>query len=98
LHGYLIDTQIVSYWFNESLPQHGNVCDHINALPSNTPLMVSAITIGEIAFGHAITAKPDLAKQAAFNKFVKKHFPFPLAITKSTTIYYGELRAELFRK
>ena len=87
MHGYLIDTQTVSYWFDANLPQNKNVCDHVNALPSDAPLMVSAITIGEIAFGHTITTKPDAGKQAAFSEFVQKHFPFPLAITKSTAIY-----------
>lgn len=99
MRGYLIDTQTVSYWFDANLPQHRNVCDHVIALPSNDALlMVSAITIGEIAFGHAVTTKPDAGKQAGFNKFVQKHFPLPLAITKSTATYYGELRTLLFRK
>ena len=98
MRGYLIDTQTVSYWFDENLPQHRNVCEHVNALPDDAPLVVSAITVGEIAFGHAITMKPDAGKQAAFNKFVQRHFPLPLAITKSTATYYGQLRAELFKR
>ena len=98
MHGYLIDTQIVSYWFDAKLSQHRNVCDHANALPSNATFEASVVTIGEIAFGHAVAAKPDAAKQAEFNKFVREHFPWQVPITKSTTIYYSQLRAELFRK
>lgn len=98
MHGYLVDTQTVSYWFDARLPQHRSVSAHIDALPSNALLGVSAITIGEIAFGHAITAKPDIAKQAAFTTFLQQHFPMPLPVTKSTTIYYSQLRSALFKK
>jgi tRNA(fMet)-specific endonuclease VapC len=99
LRGYLIDTQTVSYWFDQKLPQHANVVDHVNSLPDEAPLMVSAVTIGEIAFGHATTTNPDAIKQAAFNKFVQDKFKkAPLEITKFTAIYYGEVRNLLFKK
>jgi len=98
LRGYLIDTQIISFWFNRNLPEHGNVCDHINALPDSAPLLASVISLGEIAFGHAITAAPDPAQQAAFSKFLQENFPFPLAVTRFTVEYYSRLRAALFRK
>ena len=98
MDGYLIDTQTVSYWFDVERPQHRNVCDHVNALPDNVLLLVSAITIGEIAFGHATTTESDAGKQVAFNRFVQEHFPLSLPITKSTAICYSELRALLFGK
>lgn len=98
MRGFLVDTQTVSYWFDKKLPQHANVRDHINAIPAGAPLMVSAVTIGEIAFGHRTTTHPDANKQAAFIRFINDNFPSPLAITKSTTIYYGEGRDLLFKK
>lgn len=97
MRGYLIDTQTVSYWFDTTLSQHPNVRAHVESLPAETPLRVSVVTLGEIAFGHASTSKPDAAKQAAFNKFVRDKFPAPLTITRSTTICYGEVRALLFK-
>ncbi len=60
--------------------------------------MISAITVGEIGFGHARTTSPDPAKQNAFRKFIREHFPLPLPVTTSTATYYGPLRGELFRK
>jgi predicted nucleic acid-binding protein len=98
LHGYLIDTQIVSYWFNKSRPEHANVSAHVAALPAGTPLRVSVITVGEIAFGHASTSQPNLQKQAEFNQFIRDHFPEPLEVSRFTPPFYGELRALIFKK
>jgi predicted nucleic acid-binding protein len=51
VRGYLLDTNIVVYWFDARRPQHERVVRHIQALPEATPLMISAITLGEIEFG-----------------------------------------------
>lgn len=98
MQGYLIDTQTVSYWFDAKVSQHKNVCDHINGLPAGAPLMASVITLGEIAFGHAIAEKPDANKQAAFNAFVQTKFPLPIAITRTTIPYYAAMREAIFKK
>ena len=51
MRGYLLDTNIVMYWFDTRRPQHERVVRHIQELPEATPLMISAITSGEIEFG-----------------------------------------------
>ena len=60
--------------------------------------MASVITLGEIAFGHAIAEKPDANKQAAFNAFVQTKFPLPIAITRTTIPYYAAMREAIFKK
>jgi tRNA(fMet)-specific endonuclease VapC len=51
VRGYLVDTNIVVYWFDARRPQYECVVRHIQELPEATPLMISAITLGEIEFG-----------------------------------------------
>ena len=51
MHGYLLDTNIVAYWFDERRSEHERVVQHIQELPDTTPLMISAITLGEIEYG-----------------------------------------------
>jgi predicted nucleic acid-binding protein len=51
VHGYLLDTNIVAYWFDERRSEHQRVVQHIQELPDATPLMISAITLGEIEYG-----------------------------------------------
>ena len=95
--GYLLDTNIVAYWFDERRPQHDRVVHHIQELPETTPLMISAITLGEIEFGLQVAqdATPD---QEALRTFINDNLPMVLNITKATRTYYGSLRASVFEK
>lgn len=92
MHGYLLDTNIVAYWFDERRPQHERVAHHIQELPETTPLMISAITLGEIEFGLHVTTG-DTPKREAFRAFINTNLPMVLDVTKATRIYYGSLRA-----
>jgi tRNA(fMet)-specific endonuclease VapC len=95
--GYLIDTNMVNFWYNDQLPEHANVALHVDALDPDDLMFVSAVTIGEIGFGHAITTAPDPTKQAELRAFLEDQFPDPLPITASTQPFYAAIRAHIFR-
>ena len=97
MRGYLLDTNIIAYWFDTRRPQHERVAQHIQELPDATPLMISAITLGEIEFGLQV-AKSTTPEQEAFRAFINTNLPMVLDVTKATRIYYGSLRASVFEK
>jgi tRNA(fMet)-specific endonuclease VapC len=101
---YLLDTNIVSYWYNTACPEHAAVLSHVQAVSQPDPktgyqpkLFVSAVTLGEIEYGHRVTAAPDPAKQKEFETFVRDQCTEPLEISKHVGEPYGKLRAWLFR-
>jgi tRNA(fMet)-specific endonuclease VapC len=98
VRGYLLDTNILSYWFDEKSPQHENVVRHLAALDANTPLRLSVISLGEMEYGHRCVSDTDTAIQVAFEDFVSKRLPGVLRIQRSTSIHYGQVRARLFKK
>jgi len=97
VHGYLLDTNIIVYWFDERRSEYQRVVQHIQELPDATPLMISAITLGEIEYGLQV-ARIDTLKQEAFRAFISTNLPMVLDITKATRISYGSLRASVFEK
>ena len=97
MQGYLLDNNIVRYWFDGGCPEHGPVFQHIHRLPAGTPLAVSAITLGEIEYGlRVLDAAPDYEAELA--GFIQEQFPMILSVTATTRIDYGTIRAQLFRK
>ena len=95
MRGYLLDTNTVAYWSDARRPQHARVVHHIQELPEATPLMISAITLGEIEFGLHV-AQGNTPEQEAFRTFINTNLPMVLDVTKATRIYYGSLRASVF--
>jgi len=98
LDGYLLDTNILSYWFDEKRHEHSDVKRHIDQLPEAAPLWVSAITLGEIEYGHRCSPTPGVDSQKEFLAFVDKEAPHIANIDKHTTSHYGELRSLLFKR
>ena len=96
MQGYLLDTNIVSYWFDGECLQNQAVVKHVEHLPKGTPLAVSAITLGEIEFGLRVRSKEPLEFEAELQRFILDQLPQVLEITKTTRTYYGLLRARLF--
>ncbi len=96
--GYLLDTCVISYWYDEGKSEHPYVVARIEALPGNTPLRVSAISLGEVEYGHRIVSATDTPVQVSFRVFIAERLPTPLVITQGTAHYYGEIRAKLFKK
>jgi tRNA(fMet)-specific endonuclease VapC len=98
VQGYLLDTNIVSYWFDGKCPQNGAVAGHVARLPPGTPLAISAVTLGEIEYGMRVrSADPDEI-EAEFQAFILEQLPQVLDVTRTTRTYYGILRARLFER
>jgi len=97
VRGYLLDTNILGYWFDDQRPEHEKVVEHLNALDPMAPLRISAISLGEIEYGHRCVSDTDTAVQAGFQHFVNTRLPGVLGIQRSTSAYYGQIRARLFK-
>lgn len=100
---YLLDTNIVAYWYDTSRSEHVKVRGRLNAVRQPDPvdryiprLYVSIVTLGEIAYGHRVAPVPDAARQAEYGRFVREQFPEVLEMTRDVAEQYGELRAWLF--
>lgn len=98
MRGYLLDTNIIAYWFRRGTPENHNVVTHIGGLDAGTPLRVSAVTLGEIEYGHCVVSTPGTAEQIQFNRFVQTQLPDVVDVRRTTRIYYGQIRARLFEK
>ena len=96
--GYLLDTNVVRYWFDPARQeQHQAVTRRIGGLPEHVLMTISAITLGEIEYGHrALGEKIDREKEDAFLQFIGHRLPMTLDVGKHTRIAYGALRARLF--
>ena len=95
MKGYLLDTNILNYFFRKESGVH----EIISGLPYETPINISVITLGEMEFGHKVESpKNQLPIQIQYKHFTANYFPYPINITSSTAIHYGEIRANLFEK
>jgi tRNA(fMet)-specific endonuclease VapC len=88
------------YWYDEKHGEkHRNVLSRTRSLPEASPLAVSVITLGEIEYGcRVVSPAADTPIQKSSKAFVRDKLPRVLTVTKSTTSYYGALRARLFAK
>jgi predicted nucleic acid-binding protein len=99
---YLLDTNILSYWYNPSRPEHDKVLARLQAVRQTDPqgnvarLFVSAITIGEIEFGHRASPPRDASQQSQYMTFVREQCPEPYVITEHVGEYYGVFKGWLF--
>jgi len=107
---YLLDTNILSFWYDKSKIEHARVGDSVNKVRQPDPttgyvprLFVSVVTLGEIEYGARASHVPDPVKQsqyaamdAAKIKFVREQCPVALELTEDVVEHYGELRAWLF--
>lgn len=100
---YLLDTNILSYWYDTTRPEHPNVVVKVNLVRQPNPitgyvsrLFNSVVTLGEIEYGHRVASSPDPVKQTAYKRFVQTQCPIILEITKHVAEQFGELRAWLF--
>lgn len=98
MDGYLLDTCVISYWHDKRKEQHSRVAAHIEALPADAPLRMSAISLGEVEYGRQAGPPINIAVEVAFRKFMDTRLPNPLTVTQGTAYYYGRIRARLFNK
>lgn len=102
---YLLDTNILSYWYDTRRPEHAKVIAHVVALRQADPqteyiprLFISVVTLGEIEQGHRSATTPNASAQSEYMTFVREQCLEPLEITKHVAVPYGELKAWLFNK
>ena len=107
MDNYLLDTNILSYWYNDRCPQYANVVAHVNVVrragsqPNDVSrIFISPVTIGEIEHGLRTAPNRDSdavkARQADFLKFVREQCPEVNEITRHVGESYGTLKAWLF--
>lgn len=95
MNGYLLDTNIVSDWYDGNEVVQG----YIDAFPRNSLIYISCITLGEIEFGHLVAALPDTEQQADFRRWIKKTFgDNMISVTKDTAHSYAFFRRLLCDK
>ena len=99
---YLLDTNILRYWYDTGCPEHAKVLANVRAVRHPDPqtqyvprLFVSVITVGEIEYGHRYAPTPNVSDQLKYCAFVRQQCPAPLEIITHVSRYYGELKAWL---
>lgn len=98
MDGYLLDTNMISYWYDEEKPEHDAVRQHIESLPNASPLAISVITLGEIEYGHRCVSETDTIRQRDYSRFIVTQIPRVLDISRHAGKLYGQVRAEAFNK
>ena len=105
MRDFLLDTQIIRYWYDGDCTQHAAVIGNIESLkklarPSEheAKLLVSVVTLGEIEFGHRVQTGSFAKKQEAYLRFVRQELPASLELTDDAVKAYGEIRGRLFDK
>ena len=107
---YLLDTNILSYWYDTNCSEHAKVVARVNTVKQPdvstgyiSRFFVSVVTLGEIEYGARVSHFPDAEKQAEYAamdaakvKFVLEQCPEPLDLSKYVAEQYGEMRAWLF--
>lgn len=98
MDAYLLDTNILEYWYNPNRSEHKHVKKHIESLGEGTPLWISILTLGEIEYGHRLSPNPDPKAQEQYLEFINERIPYVVEIDRHTVGFYGEMRARLFEK
>ena len=105
MRDFLLDTQIIRYWYDDKCAQHAAVIGNIESLKNlarplehEPRLLVSVVTLGEIEFGHRVQTGDFAKKQEAYIRFVRQELPARLELTEDTVTAYGEIRSRLFNK
>lgn len=105
MRDFLLDTQIVRYWYDDKCAQHAAVLRNIELLRKQAKsldyaprLLVSVVTLGEIEFGYRVQPGDFTKNQEACMRFVHQELPASLELTDDATTAYGEIRARLFNK
>ncbi len=105
MRDFLLDTQIIRYWYDDKCAQHAAVIGNIESLKKlarplehEPRLLVSVLTLGEIEFGHRVQTGDFATKQEVYIRFVGQQLPARLELTEDAVTAYGEIRSRLFNK
>jgi len=103
LADYLLDTMILRYWYNTDCDENPKVRARVETVRQPDPqtkhiprLLISAITIGEIEYGHRRSSPPDPSVQTKYMSFIRENCPEYLEVDSHVGECYGVLKAWLF--
>lgn len=94
MDGYLLDTNILDYLTDQADPWHQCVRERFEALPDDTPVFLSAVTVGEVAYGIRTFPAMDEAKRRGLLGTLAEFRV--LDVTTATRDSYAMVRAALF--
>jgi predicted nucleic acid-binding protein len=97
LDGFLLDTNTIRYWFDSDAGRFPAVKSAAEERQADSPLYVSAITLGEIEYGHALNPAGG-GRREDYVAFARKQLPQVLNVSKHTAEPYGRIRATLAKK
>lgn len=105
MRDFLLDTNIIKYWYDRECEQHAAVIRNIETLNElaerfehRPRLLVSVITLGEIEYGLCVQTGDFAKEQEAHRQFVDQELPDRLELRRDAVTAYGEIRAKLFNK
>lgn len=88
MRGYLLDTNHIDPLFR----QEPGIVARYNAVPQDSQIRLSTITLGEIEAGNLLAQPPDAERQEDFNQFLNQYFiPTALCVEVTTRVDYAEL-------
>ncbi len=100
---YLLDTNILRYWYDATCPQNKKVVAKIAQIRQPDPqtgyvsrLFISVVTLAEVEYGHRVTAAPNAEAQSVYRTFIEKELPPAMDISQPIYEPYAELRSWLF--
>ena len=97
-YGYLLDTSTISVMRREHKPLHQAAMDWLNGIDENDQIYISAITLSEVRFGLELVnpqvMPPNRKKEIL--EFANSYSV--LGVDKNTSILYGKIRSDLFKK
>jgi predicted nucleic acid-binding protein len=86
---------MIRYWFDGESGRFPAVKIAADARAADSRLYVSAITLGEIEFGHALNPPGEGATRDEFVAFLRQQPLLILKVSKHTAEPYGRIRARL---
>ena len=98
MDGYLFDTCVIRDWFDGEAGRFPAVKANADARLADSPLFVSAITLGEIEFGHNLEPAGDGAKREAYKSFLQNQLPLILQVSRHTGEPYGRIKGKLAKR
>lgn len=98
--GYLLDTQTIRYWFDgDASSSVRSVAEQRARQHPHAPIYVSAITLGEIEYGHCNNPAGAGTHRDRFLQFLATELPKNrLEVSRSTAEPYGLFRSKLVEK
>lgn len=101
---YLLDTNIIEYWYKTHCQQHAGLMEWLSKVRTPDPdtgyisrLYISVVTLAEIEHSHRANPALGETTEAEYNELISRELPPALEVTSAVVKPYGLLRAWLFK-